>query len=805
MTPANTDTKVFPMRKIKHVPKRNSEMKARSQKISPTQFPALLAICMVLFCAYAKAGRAGDFVDYVDPWIESDKSRFFFFASACRPFGMVNLSPDSRIGETWNSGYHYSDPEILGFSHVHAWMLSGITVMPTSGSIDPTKGVDGWKSPKDVKTEIVQAGYHRVHLDKYAIGVELSSTDRVGFYRLTHEKPGTSSVLFNLSGQLGQSTMRDALIRRVSDTELVGYVTMTGRIWGPHRVRIYFVARFDKAFSDLKGWQGKAKLGSIRENAGDGIGAVVEHPVAAGEVLQMKVAISYTSIANARLNLETELKHWNFDQVKQESRDVWNDWLGKIEVTGGTKNQRIKFYTDLWHVLLGRRKLNDVNGMYPDNTGFGIYPNQIDTGTTVARQLPLGQDGKPLYSFYNSDAFWLTQWNVNLVWGMAYPQVLNEFVNSALVMYRNGGLLPRGPCAGGYTGIMTGNSVTPLIVGAYMKGIRGYDVEEAFEAMVRNHRPGGMMGQQAKWAVNKGIDLDFYIKQGYDPSPGGAGTTLEYAYQDWCLAQMAAKLGKTAAYREFMKRSQHWKNLFHPDHKFIFPKDRAGQWRHTNPLNGRGFVEANSWQASWFVSHDLPGLARLMGGNDAFCAKLNAAFEQAAEQDFVSGYGSGTVSYANQPGCSNAHLFTYAGKPWLTQYWVRQVNEKAYGGVTPDLGYGGHDEDQGQMGGVSVLMSLGLFSVKGTCGQTPIYEITSPVFDTVEIHLDRRYYPGKRFKITTTNNSKENMYIQSARLDGQALNRAWFHHERLAAGAHLELSLGPEPNRAWGDDVEELP
>jgi predicted alpha-1,2-mannosidase len=263
---------------------------------------------------------------------------------------------------------------------------------------------------------------------------------------------------------------------------------------------------------------------------------------------------------------------------------------------------------------------------------------------------------------------------------------------------------------------------------------------------------------------------------------------------------MADKLGKTAEYNEFMSRSGHWKNLFHPEHRFIFPRDKAGEWRHINPLSGRGFVEANSWQATWSVSHDLPGLARLMGGNDAFCEKLNSAFEQAADQDFMSGYGSGTVSYANQPGCSNAHLFSYAGKPWLTQYWVRQVNEKAYGGVTPDLGYGGHDEDQGQMGGVSVLMSMGLFSVRGTCAQNPIYEITSPVFESVVIHLDNRYYPGRQFKITTVNNSYANMYIQSARLNGQPLNRAWFYHSQLAAGGHLELTLGPKPNMAWGGD-----
>ena len=777
--------------------------KAKPRRMKRRRLIVLLLIFIHLSCAHATSVQAVDFVGYVDPWIESNKSRFFFFASACRPFGMMNLSPDSRPKGAWKSGYHHGDPEILGFSHVHAWMLSGITVMPTSGPVNPIEGVNGWKSGKDTSKEIVQPGYHKVRLDKYAIGVELTSTDRVGFYRLTHEKPGTSNVLFNLNGHLGQSNMRDAYIRNVGDTEIEGYVTMTGRIWGPNKIRIYFVARFDTRFSDLKGWKGNSELGSITKIAGDGIGAFVEHPVKAGEQLQMKIAISYTSIANARLNLETELNHWDFDKVKQESRDVWNEWLGKIVVKGGTRDQRVKFYTDLWHVLLGRRKLNDVNGMYPDNTAYGIFPNQKETAETVIRQLPLNPDGSCQYNFYNSDAFWLTQWNINLVWGLAYPQVLNEFVNSAMEMHRNGGLLPMGPCGGGYTGIMTGNSITPLIVGAYMKGIRGYDVDEVFEAMVVNHRPGGMMGQQGKWSAN--ADLDAYINNGYDSGIGGAGTTLEFSFQDWCLAQMAAKLGREAEHTEFIRRSGNWKNLFHPEHKLIFSKNKDGTWRHTNPLSGRHFVEANSSQATWSVSHDLAGLAKLMGGRDAFCDKLNTAFEQAADQNFVSGYGKGTVSYANQPGCSNAHVFNYAGKPWLSQYWVRQVNEKAYGGVTPELGYGGHDEDQGQMGGVSVLMSIGLFSVKGTCSQDPVYEITSPVFDSVTIHLDQRYYTGKTFKITTIDNSRENMYIQSAKLNGKDHNKMWFYHRELAAGAHLEITLGPKPNTAWGVNTNHTP
>ena len=214
--------------------------------------------------------------------------------------------------------------------------------------------------------------------------------------------------------------------------------------------------------------------------------------------------------------------------------------------------------------------------------------------------------------------------------------------------------------------------------------------------------------------------------------------------------------------------------------------------------SGQGWIEANAWQASWSVSHDISGLADLLGGNDKLCKKLNYAFEQAQDQDFVFGYGSGYISYANQPGCSNAHVFNYAKKPWLSQYWVRKVNEQAYGGVTPDKGYGGHDEDQGQMGGVSALMSMGLFSLKGTTGIEPVYEITSPVFDEVIIKLDSKYYSGKTFTIKTYNNSAENCYIQKAELNGKPLNNFWFSHKTFAEGGTLELWLGPEPNKAWG-------
>ena len=291
-------------------------------------------------------------------------------------------------------------------------------------------------------------------------------------------------------------------------------------------------------------------------------------------------------------------------------------------------------------------------------------------------------------------------------------------------------------------------------------------------------------------------DIRFYTDNGY--WPGNAGITLEAAFQDYALSQMAKAMGKNRDYRFFSKRASGWKTLFNPEQNLVFPKDRNGNFMHDDPLSGEGWVEANAWQATWSVSHQIDKLASLMGGEDILCDKLNHAFEMAEDDDFVFAYNDGYVSYANQPGCSNAHVFNHAGKPWLTQYWVRKVGKQAYGGTTPDLGYGGHDEDQGQMGGVSALMAIGLFSLDGNVSQNPVYDITSPVFDEVTIKLDPEYYSGKEFKIITRNNSPDHMYIRKALLNGKEYRKFWFSHDVFQKGGSLELYLGTEPDMQWG-------
>ncbi|HID22667.1 MAG TPA: glycoside hydrolase family 92 protein, partial [Planctomycetaceae bacterium] len=316
-------------------------------------------------------------------------------------------------------------------------------------------------------TEIVHPGYHRITLDDYGVQVELTSTDRVGFHRWTFRRAGPAHILFDLGTQCGPARMADALIRRVGATELEGYVTNAPTRRRPKPCTIFFVARFDRPFAAFGGWQGDVVRSNAVKLKGKGTGAFVRFAPAAGDVIQMKLAISYVSAEQARKNLQAELPHWDFDRVRRESRQVWNDWLGRIEVHGGTPAQRTRFYTDLWHVLLGRHMTSDVNGKYCDMTG----------PKPVVRQIPLGPDGRPKYAHFNGDAFWTTFWNINIVWSLAYPDTTRQWVNFLVDMYKDGGLIPRGPSGHNYTFVMIAAHSTPFIVGAYMKGLDDFDVE----------------------------------------------------------------------------------------------------------------------------------------------------------------------------------------------------------------------------------------------------------------------------------------------------------------------------------------
>ena len=753
---------------------------------------------------FNEAGTKKNYVDLVNPFVDSHRSRWFFFSSACRPFGMVSLSPDTDTEHSWGSGYLYDSKQIRCFSHVHNWQMSGVAVMPTVGEFKGHLGMNAYQSAFTHDGEIAKPGYHKVKLTDYDITAELTSTMRVGFHCYTFPKSDASYILFDTGAFLAHGPTAYSEVWKVSDKEIAGWEMMerTGR--RPKDTPVYFYAQLSKPMDKVVSWrEGRIESNSNPERiSGKNAGMAVRFKTEKDEKVMLKVAISYVSVEQARKNMLTELSGWDFEQVKQSSFSEWNDWLGRIEVEGGSREQQIKLYTDLWHALLGRHVVSDADGHYMDMTSD--FPR--------IRQIPLGEDGKPLYNHHNFDAWWGSHWSLNILWSMAYPEVMDNFCNTMIDMYQNGGLIPRGPSGGNYTYVMIGDPAVSFFASAYNKGIRNYDAELAYEGLRKNAFVGGIRDhagyEHSKTAYSGG--MKYYEEWGYVPDgrkdvegmhTTGASMTLEYAYQDWCLAQMAKTMGKLQDYEFFMKRSKNYRNLWNPESGYMQPRGEDGNWLpYFDPLElteKGGFCESNSAIYSHYVPHDMAGLIELYGGADQYVKRLNANFEKSESYGFFRSNKTkegNWTDYGNQPGTGMAHLFSYAGAPWLTQKWVRKV-KAAYCDVTP---YGGYrdDEDQGQMGALGVLMAIGLFEVDGGCAEKPF-------FDKVTIHLDNRYYSGKTFQIITKGNSTDNMYIQNASLNGKKWNKCWFYHEDFIKGGTLELKLGAKPNKKWG--VEELP
>lgn len=756
---------------------------------------------IVFFCVFSSCdpikesansvSTANDFqaAELVYPFLDAANSRWFFFNSATRPFGMVNLSPDTQVGGAWGSGYRYNTDTIKGFSHLHAWQLAGLSIMPVVYDDQTSTAVTSdYFSPFNHDDELATPGYHQVQLDRYDIGVELSSTTRVGFHRYQFPGEGKRGLVLNLGGDLGPSKITGGEVQLAGDQAFSGLLVNAPTRRRPKDATVFFYAEASEEISSLDpGTAGKFLL---------------TFAAGSSEPVLLKVGLSYTSVENARLNLNTELDHWDFDAVKEASADEWNAMLGRIIVEGGTESQMRRFYTDLWHGLQGRRIISDVNGAYPDNTGEAFRIGQI----------PLDDKGIPAFNHYNSDSFWGAQWTLNTLWGLAYPDVYEDFVHSLLQYYKDGGLVPRGPSGGNYTHVMTGASSTPFIVSAFQKGIVDLDAEFTYEALKKNHMPGGTMGRAGyEHDTEIGGGLEDYINKGYVPHPNPAGSfgyhqdgpslTMEYAYQDWTLAQMAKALGKEEDYAYFMERSKNYKNQFDPESGWMRPKDIEGNWRTPfDPYEYKdsGFNESNSAQSTWFVPQDLEGLADLMGGQEQAVEKLQQQFEQAAELGFTSGssherethpeYRRIPINYGNQPSIQTLFVFNHLDRPDLNQHWTAQVIEKVYGGLSPETGYSG-DEDQGLMGSLAVLLKIGLFQMTGGTEENPVYTIGTPFFENIKIQLHEDYYPGGMFEISAPERSSGKIYIESATFNGKKLEQLSLRHEEIIKGGKLELAL----------------
>ena len=769
------------------------------------KFPLFLSATCMLICGHVVANSQDSLptatdtapiakrpVDWVNPQIDTVKPRWFYFSSACRPFGLVNLSPDTKTTGDWDAGYRYNDTKVECFSHLHCWQLAGLPVMP----IRENTKLDDYASEFSHSEETVRPGYHKLRLKTHGVLAELTSTTRVGFHRYTFDKqensaadakaknPTQSRILLDLARPLMECKMLQYEAKAVADnTAIEGSFSLSPTMRRPKPVKLYFTAVFQKPFEKIGTW----KKGKVVVDFGP-----------AGEPILMKVALSYTGIAGAKANLAAELPDWDFDRVVRESDETWNDWLRKIEVEGGSDAAKTKFYTDVWHALQGRRIVSDVDGKYIDNTG----------------ESPVVRQGR--LPHYNFDALWGAQWSLNVLWPLAWPELMDGFAETMVNMYRHGGMIPRGPSGGNYTFVMIGDPATSFFAAAHAKGIRNWDAESAYAGLRKNAFPGGIRdraGYEHRKNPNGG-GMEYYVERGYVPedipkSQGGhrqgAAMTLEYAYQDWCLAQLATALGKQEDAELFLKRGQNYKHIWDPKVGWMRPRRLDGSWYEpfepvATGFAAKGFVESTSAIYSFFVPHDIPGLAQLFGGNDALAQRLEGNFLKAEPENFVADHGNHAVAwvdYENQPSTSMAHVFSHVGQPWRSQYWVRKVHQAAFSDITPFGGYNG-DEDQGQMGALSALMALGLFDMDGGASPNPRYDLTAPRFDKITIHLNPAYHPGKTFVIRTMHNDPENVYIRGARLNGRVWKSFQIPHAEVAKGGELILELADAPQKDWG-------
>ena len=748
----------------------------------------------------AGTGARRQAVDDVNPFIGTTGSRWMMFPGASLPFGMVKLSPDNKAWSgragSGRAGYDYKIPTILGFSHIHSWTMGGLLIMPTTGPLKLAQGPESG-SPESFRSryrheaESASPGYYAVTLDDYGIRAELTATIRAGFQRYTFPRSDQARVMLVLDvpGEYAM-TVRNAVIRRVNDTEIECESEQTNdQIYTFQKYKLHFVARFNKPFDSMGGWVGANIANDSKEISGLGdVGVFVNYHTTDGEVIQVKTGISYVSIEQARLNLDTEMNHfgWDFDAVRRNARDTWNNLLGKIEVEGGSETDRTKFYTNLYRSFVARSIFSDVNGKYMDPNGR-------------VRQLV-----DPESPMMGCDAFWNSFWNLNQLWGLVTPEILSQWVRSQLQLNDDGGWLSKGPAGLRYSGVMVGEHDIALIVSAWQKGIRNFDGEKAFAAIKHVQTTPGKQYyddiHSGRWIDGwVGMErLESYRDLGFVPvEDAWANLTLEYAYDDWCTAQMAKALGKMGDYEYFSKRSQNYRNVWDSSVRYVRPRHRDGTWAENfSPSQTKGFLEGTAWQYSFYVPHDMKMLIGLMG-KDELVRRLNQGFE-----DSRPNFARRVVDVGNEQNMQAPWIFNYAGAPWLTQKWTREVMEHSY--FAEPAGYTG-DEDEGQMGSFFVMMAIGLFEMDGGCSTKPIYEIGSPLFDRIVIHLDRKFYPGRDFVIEARNNSPRNVYIQSATLNGEPLNKPWIYHSDAVKGATLVLIMGPEPNTNWGATPEASP
>jgi predicted alpha-1,2-mannosidase len=722
------------------------------------------------------------------------------FPGVATPFGLVQLSPDTRTGGDNGCGYSWTHTTIEGFSFTHmsgvGWNgdLGNFLVMPTIGKLFTNKGTDsipenGYRSRFFHDNETAQAGYYSVLLSDYNIRAELSAAPRAGIIRFTFPEDDSSRIQIDLSRRVG-GTSTEQYIKVENDTTISGWMKCPpeGGGWGNGEghadYTVYYYCQFSKPLKDFGVWSVDVPDGMVRKNSevqseafqylvakaaihknitefkGEHLGFFTNFRTRKDEQVLVKTGISFVSVEGARLNLTTDIPDWDFKRVVKNAKALWNKALSTVTVEGATERDKEIFYTALYHTMIDPRAFSDVDGKY-----IGADRKEHQTASFTYRTIFSGWD------VYRSQ--FPLQTIIN-------PVMVNDEINSLIQLAELSGrnYYERWELLNAYSGCMIGNPALSVIVDAYAKGIRNWDIEKAY-VFCKNTVDSFGNGELGYVPYNTGGSSNIFE----DPS---ISETMEYSYFDWCMGRFAELLNKPEVAKEYYAKSMNYKKLWNDEVWWFRSRDDKGGWAKwegkatMGAFGGQGCVESNPYQQGWFVPHDIPGLIELIGGIDSIQKELIRFFEHTPDDFSFNDY----YNHANEPVHHVPFMFNETGLPRETQKWTRKICSKAYG--TDAFGLCGN-EDCGQLSAWYVLAAIGIHPI---CPGDNKYQITSPVFNKIELQLDKDYYNGNKFTIIANNNSPENIYIKSIRLNGKTLDRWWITHDEIVNGGLLEMEMG---------------
>lgn len=729
-----------------------------------------------LFCfSNSLVTAQNSLLKYVDPFIGTG-GHGHTYPGATVPFGLVQLSPDTGIeGWDWCSGYHYSDNSIMGFSHTHlsgtgATDYADILLMPTTGQIKTIPGSkenpdQGYRSRFSHKNESASPGYYSVYLDDYKIKVELTATERCGFHKYTFPESDSSNIIIDLKHGLDSES--EGFIRVIDNNKIEGYRRSSG--WAKDHT-FYFHAVFSKPFRKSFLFDNDHLSSRKIELSGKNTKAALLFSTTEKEVILVRIGISAVDIEGARRNLEAEIPHFNFQKTLEDAENKWKKELSKIIVEGGTEDQKKIFYTALYHTLITPNLFNDVDGRY-----FGMD-----------RKIHQSND----FEYYSVFSLWDTFRAEHPLLTILDRKRSLDFIKTLLSKYKEGGLLPVWELASNETWTMIGYHSIPVIFDSYMKGIRDFDHSLALEAMIKS-------------AERDQHGLRLYRERGFIPADKeneSVSKTLEYAYDDWCIAQFAKLTGNDKEFKKFNARSLFYKNLFDGSTGFFRGRLSNGDW--IEPFNPREvnaiYTEASAWQYNFFVPHDVKGLIKLHGGEKNLVSKIDQMFAEpnkleGRHQPDITGL-IGQYAHGNEPSHHAVYLYNYTPSPWKAQERIRDIMNRLY--TTAPDGLCGND-DCGQLSAWYVFSAIGFYPVAP--GQN-IYVTGSPVFDKVTIRLE----DGNQFIVKTLNQSEKNMFITKSRLNGSEYNKPFITHDLIIRGGIIEFEMSPSPDSSWGTGKDGL-